>query len=135
MKNLDLKKFIETRDALAARKVELEAELAEINQALAGFEGVASPAKTTSKRASQKAAAKKAPKAKRKTSSKRAKNSVSLKALVEEILKGKTMTKPEVMDAVLAKGYNFTTDKPMNSLTTVLYSNKAIKRNKGKYSI
>ena len=115
MKRDPLKQYVSLRDSLLKRKAALEAELAQINAAL----GEAAPAKA--------AAAKAAPARSRK----RAQNSVSLKSAVCEVLKSKPLTRPEILKAVEKVGYTFTAKDPLNSLNTLLYSNKKVFKNLG----
>lgn len=114
MKRDPLKQYVSLRDSLLKRKAALEAELAKINAAL----GEAAPAK---------AAAKAAPARSRK----RAQNSVSLKSAVCEVLKTKPLTRPDILKAVGKAGYTFTAKDPLNSLNTLLYSNKKVFKNLG----
>ncbi|MDX1951092.1 MAG: hypothetical protein SFY81_02845 [Verrucomicrobiota bacterium] len=51
----------------------------------------------------------------------RVRNEMSLKEAVLKVIKGKQMTKHQVLDAVLALGYQFSTDDPLNSLGVILY--------------
>lgn len=115
MKRDPLKQYVSLRDSLLKRKAALEAELAKINAAL----GEAAPAK---------AATAKAPPAR---SRKRAKNSVSLKSAVSDVLKAKPLTRPDILKAVEKAGYEFTAKDPLNSLNTLLYSNKKVFKNLG----
>lgn len=115
MKRDPLKQYVSLRDSLLKRKAALEAELAKINAAL----GEAAPAKP--------AAAKAAPARSRK----RAQNSVSLKSAVSDVLKTKPLTRPDILKAVEKAGYTFTAKDPLNSLNTLLYSNKKVFKNLG----
>lgn len=66
----------------------------------------------------------------------RIRNKQSLKDLVVDILSKKSLTKPEVLAAVLQSGYQFSTDDPLNSLGVVLYGkNPQFKRVGGRFSI
>jgi hypothetical protein len=115
MKRDPLKQYVSLRDSLLKRKAALEAELAQINAAL----GEPAPAKAS--------AAKAAPARSRK----RAQNSVSLKSAVCEVLKSKPLTRPDILKAVEKTGYVFTAKDPLNSLNTLLYSNKKVFKNLG----
>jgi hypothetical protein len=112
MKRDPLKQYVSLRESLLKRKATLEAELAKINTALGEASPVAAPA------AKVKAAT---------GGRKRAKNSVSLKAVVSQALTEKALTKPEILKAVANLGYVFTAKDPTNSLNTLLYSDKAFK--------
>ncbi len=110
MKRDPLKQYVSLRDSLLKRKAALEAELAKINSAL----GEAAPAKAAPAR-----------------SRKRAQNSVSLKSAVSDVLKTKPLTRPDILKAVEKAGYTFTAKDPLNSLNTLLYSNKKVFKNLG----
>ncbi len=112
MKRDPLKQFTALRDSLSKRKAVLEAELARINAAL----GAASADLTTGGGRSV-----------------RAQNSLSLKEAVLAATKSKPLTKPEILDAVAKLGYKFSAKDPMNSLNTLLYTDKQIKNNGGKF--
>jgi hypothetical protein len=51
----------------------------------------------------------------------RVRNAMSLKETVLKIIEGKSMTKHEILDAVLRSGYQFSTNDPLNSLGVILY--------------
>ena len=124
MKNDPLKAFVSLRDNLLKRKATLEAELAQIDKVLA-----ISPKAVT-------VAAPKAAASAGVTSTgrpKRAKNELSLKEAVLTVTKGKTLSKPDILDAIAKIGYKFTAKSPMNSLNTLLYSDKAFKNSDGKF--
>ena len=119
MKNDPLKAFVNLRDGLLKRKAELEAELSQIEKVLS---------------LSPKGAVAAAPKAVTSTGRpKRAKNELSLKEAVLTVTKGKTLSKPDILDAIAKIGYKFTAKSPMNSLNTLLYSDKAFKNTDGKF--
>ena len=66
----------------------------------------------------------------------RARNEMSLKDAVLKVVEGKALTKHEILDAVLALGYQFSTDDPLNSLGVILYGKKPkLKRVGGKFSL
>lgn len=118
MKRDPLKQFVSLRDSLLKRKSALEAELNQINLAL----GATAPAAPT---AGAKTRGPKGPTAPR--TRKRAQNSVSLKEAVSAALKAKPLSKADILKAVDKAGYAFTAKDPMNSLNTLLYSDKAFK--------
>ncbi|HTH48396.1 MAG TPA: hypothetical protein VMB21_12865 [Candidatus Limnocylindria bacterium] len=122
MKNDPLKAFVSLRESLLKRKATLEAELAQIDKVLS---------------ISPKAATAAAPKAAASVTGtgrpKRAKNELSLKEAVLSVVKGKSMSKPDILDAIAKIGYKFTAKSPMNSLNTLLYSDKAFKNTDGKF--
>jgi hypothetical protein len=49
------------------------------------------------------------------------------------VTKAKPLSKPEILTAVSKSGYVFTAVNPMNSLNTLLYSDKAFKNHGGKF--
>ena len=53
---------------------------------------------------------------------------------ITEVTKAKPLTKPEILTAVKKLGYKFGSDKPINSLNVVLYSNRQFKNSGGKFS-
>jgi hypothetical protein len=52
--------------------------------------------------------------------------------VVAEVIKQKPMDRHEILQAVQASGYQFSTDDPLNSLSAALYSNKKIFRQENK---
>jgi len=71
-----------------------------------------------------------------KTGAPRARNELSLKEAVLKVIEGKSMTKHEILDAVLGLGYVFSTDDPLNSLGVILYGKKPkFKNDHGKFSL
>ena len=61
---------------------------------------------------------------------------MSLKEAVLKVIEGKALTKNEVLDAVFALGYQFTTDDPLNSLGVILYGKlPKFKNDHGKFSL
>lgn len=114
MKRDPLKQFTSLRESLSKRKAVLEAELARINAAL----GVASAAVASSTGGGRAV---------------RAQNSMSLKQAVLAATKAKPLSKPEILEAVAKLGYQFSAKDPMNSLNTLLYTDKQIKNHGGKF--
>lgn len=115
MKRDPLKQFTSLRESLSKRKAVLEAELARINAAL----GVASAAAASTSTGGGRAV--------------RAQNSMSLKQAVLAATKAKPLSKPEILEAVAKLGYQFSAKDPMNSLNTLLYTDKQIKNHGGKF--
>ena len=66
---------------------------------------------------------------------KRAKNAMSLKEAAVKSIGSKTLSRQEILDGVLEAGYKFTAKKPLNSLSTLLYTDKAFKNTGGKFSL
>ena len=114
MKRDSLKAYVSLRENLLKRKASLETELTQIKAALADAPGAG------------KAYVKAAPR-------KRAKNEMSLKEAVLAATKSKPQTKREILDAITKNGYTFTAKNPLNSLNTLLYSDKAFKNHGGKF--
>ena len=123
MRLTDVDKYLALRESLTKEKAALEARLAAINRALTG------PAPAAAVRAGRKPGSK--PGSRRK----RAKNELSLKEAVVKALAGKSLSRTELLQAVMKLGYTFTAKKPLNSLSTLLYSDRSIKNNGGKFSI
>ena len=121
MKRDPLKQFVALRESLSKRKAVLEAELSKINAAL----GAAT--KVTAVAVAPAAAAVRGVKLRR------AQNTMSLKAAVLAATKSKPLAKPEILDAVAKLGYKFAAKDPMNSLNTLLYTDKQIKNHGGKF--
>jgi hypothetical protein len=137
MKSDQLKTFAALLEGLLKEKAALESRLADITKALGGFvSGGAAPAAAVvvkGKRGRKpRAAAVEAPaapaaKTKGKPGRKRASNSASLKDTVIAVLKEKkSLGRKELLEAVKATGYNFTASDPLNSLSTLIYSNRKI---------
>lgn len=130
MKSNTLKKFVALRDGLLREKAGLEVRLAEINKALGLFPAVESVAPARRGRPRKDAAPKaakpaKAPKARGRR--KRAVNQASLKDTVIAVLKEKkSLPRKELLKAVIDGGYVFTASDPLNSLSTLIYSNRKI---------
>jgi hypothetical protein len=118
--------------------VELESRLAEINKALGSVSpsapavvATAPAAKRGRKPAAVPAAAVASPAVKR--GGKRAKNTVSLRDAVLAATKAKPLARQEILTAVQAAGYKFAAKDPLNSLSTLLYTDKGIKNYGGKF--
>jgi hypothetical protein len=134
MKRDPLKQFVALRDALLKRKQALEVELNHINRALAVSGPVAVAAPVAAAPAAAPVGRPPGGKSRgRKVRGKRARNSVSLKEAVLGVTKSKPLSKPDILAAVSKSGYVFTAVSPMNSLNTLLYSDKAFKNHGGKF--
>lgn len=120
MKLTDVNKYVALREALAKEKAALEARLAAINTALDGKVPAAS-GKPGTKPGSR--------------SRKRAKNEMSMKEAVVKALAAKPLSRTELLQAVLKLGYKFSAKDPLNSLSTLLYSDKSIKNTDGKFTV
>ena len=56
---------------------------------------------------------------------KRARNEMSLREAISQVISKKPMGRREILEAVQTLGYKFSTSHPLNSLSAALYSNKA----------
>jgi hypothetical protein len=66
----------------------------------------------------------------------RVRNEMSLKEAVLKVISGRRLTKHEILDAVLATGYQFSTDDPLNSLGVILYGkNPKFTNEAGRFSL
>lgn len=131
MKRDPLKQFVVLRESLLKRQAQLQDELSGINAAL----GVANAAVSAPRPGASSAPVVKAvgrPRGPRR-GGKRAQNSMSLKEAVMTVTKAKALSKPEILAAVEKLGYQFTAKSPMNSLNTLLYTDKQIKNTSGKF--
>ncbi len=138
MKIDKLKQYVSLREQLLRDKAELESRLAEINKALGSVTpsapavvATAPAAKRGRKPAAVPAAAPASPAVKR--GGKRAKNTVSLRDAVLAATKAKPLARQEILTAVQAAGYKFAAKDPLNSLSTLLYTDKGIKNYGGKF--
>ena len=138
MKNDKLKQFVSLREQLLRDKADLEMRLSEINKALGAVTGAAAAPVVASspvvKRGRKPSAVKPAtaPAAKP-AGRKRAQNSVSLREAVLNATKAKPLSRQEILAAVQSAGYVFTAKDPLNSLSTLLYTDKGIKNHGGKF--
>ena len=121
MKRDPLKQYVSLRESLLKKKAALETELAQINKALA----VEPAAPAAPVKAGRKAAAP--------VKRKRAKNEMSLKEAVVAATKAKPLAKADILTTISKAGYAFTAKSPMNSLNTLLYSDKSFKNHGGKF--
>lgn len=119
MKLTNVDKYVALRAALTKEKTALEARLAAINRALDGSAGI--PLKPA-----PKTGARRGP---------RAKNSLTMKEAMIKALGDKPLTRAELLQAVEKLGYKFTASNPLNSLSSVLYSDKRFKNASGKFSL
>ena len=134
MKIDKLKQYVSLREQLLRDKAELESRLAEINKALGSVTPSAPAVVATApaaKRGRKPAAAPASPAVKR--GGKRAKNTVSLRDAVLAATKAKPLARQEILTAVQAAGYKFAAKDPLNSLSTLLYTDKGIKNYGGKF--
>lgn len=124
MKITDVSQYVALREALVKEKSALEARLAAINRALEG-KNPGAPGKP-GRKPGRKAGAPRG---------KRAKNEMSMKEATVKALTGKALSRQELLAAVQKLGYKFTAKKPLNSLSTLLYTDKGFKNSGGKFSV
>ncbi len=151
-----IQEFVSLRAELLKEKSQLAARLAEIDKVLGEPAVAVAPAAPRGRRpgrpakvkaeapaapAAGKAAAKapKAPKAAkgrvgRPKGGRRVKNTMSLKQAVTQVTKDKALSAQEIIAAVEGIGYQFATDNKLNSLRTLLYSDKSFKNDDGKFT-
>ena len=121
MKIDSVRQFLSLQESLRKERAQLEARLAQLNEALGSSQNrVTAPAA-----AFKKAAAKRGP---------RARNEMSLKEAVTQATKDKPLTKPEILEAIKKLGYRFVAKDPMNSLNVTLYTKGNFKNAGGKFS-
>jgi hypothetical protein len=121
MKNVSdpLRQYASLRDAIIAEREQLIARLRAIDEAL-GAAGVRGKEGYFGARGNGS----------------RARNELSLKEAVLKVIEGKSMTKHEILDAVVGLGYQFSTDDPLNSLGVILYGRKPkFKNDHGRFSL
>lgn len=104
MKQDALKQYVALRDAIFAEREQLISRLREIDEAL-GSMGLRGKDSYYGPR----------------TPTGRVRNELSLKEAVMKVIEGNSLTKHEILDAVLRMGYQFSTDDPLNSLGVILY--------------
>ncbi len=136
MKNDLLKQYVSLRDSLTKEKAALEVRLAEINRALGGDSAAANSGAAAAPRAKAGAAKEETRVAKAAgRPRKRAQNNKSLRDTVVDSLANKPLNRQEILEAVLKSGYVFSAKDPLNSLSTLLYTDKKTFKNKdGKFS-
>lgn len=125
MKIDNLRRYVDLRNSLTREKAQLEERLRQINEALGETEPPAIAAGTPVRQRGGAGS---------KTSGRRgrpASGGLSLREAVLQVTSGKPMTKQEILDAVQALGYKFSTSNPMNSLGVILYGKNPRFRNEG----
>lgn len=119
MKPDALKQYVSLRDGIFAEREQLISRLREIDEAL-GAMGLRSRDAYYGPR----------------TPTGRVRNGMSLREAVFKVIEGKSLTKHEILDAVLRMGYQFSTDDPLNSLGVILYGkNPKFKNENGRFSL
>src|SRR3954464_8706635 len=94
-----LQQYVSLRDSIVAEREEIITRLREMDEAL-GAMGLRGKDSYYGPR----------------TPIGRVRNEMSLKDAVLRVIEGKSLTKHEILDAVLSQGYQFSTDDPLNSL-------------------
>jgi hypothetical protein len=114
-----LKQYVALRDSIVTEREEIITRLREMDEAL-GAMGLRGKDSYYGPR----------------TPTGRTRNEMSLKEAVLKVIEGKSLTKHEILDAVLGAGYQFSTDDPLNSLGVILYGKKPkFKNEHGKFSL
>ncbi|MCW5558375.1 MAG: hypothetical protein KIT22_11160 [Verrucomicrobiae bacterium] len=134
MKRDPLKQFVALRESLLTRQAQLQAELQGINEALGvavASAAVVAPAVSTVTPPSPGPRRGRPPGPRK--GGKRAHNALSLREAVLTVTKAKPLPKTEILSAVQKLGYQFTAKDPLNSLNTLLYTDKRIKNYDGKF--
>ena len=132
MVSLQREKLALEKELSSARAIisKTEMRLAEIDAAFSGSSLVnrrGRPVVKISKKVKSKTA--------KKTAVKRLKNKLSLKEVVLNVTKGKTLDAKQIFDAACKAGHKFRGKNPMNSIRVLLYTNKKLfKNNKGKFT-
>lgn len=114
-----LKQYVALRDSILAEREEIITRLREVDEALGamglrGRDAYYGPRTPTG----------------------RVRNEFSLREAVVKVIRGRQLTKHEILDAVLALGYQFSTDDPLNSLGVILYGKAPkFKNEDGKFSL
>ena len=131
MKPDSLQQYVPRLESILNEKAELEQRLGEIDQILQSLQSKES----SSPPPSSGGGAKKPRAAKKKGTGlgarTRAQNKMSLKEAVRQATARKPMTKAEIVEAIVKLGYKFSTSKPVNSLSSVLYGDKKDFQNVG----
>jgi hypothetical protein len=60
-------------------------------------------------------------------------NSISLKEAILRVTRARPLPKREILDAIGKLGYKFQSKNPMNSMSVLLYTDKAFKNYGGKF--
>lgn len=119
MKSSDAQRLVTLHDTILTERTKLLERLREVDEALSAM-GVGATHRIYGLR----------------TPTGRTRNQMSLKKTVLQVLAGKSLTKDEILDAVLRTGYVFSTDDPMNSLGVILYGrNPKFTNNKGRFTV
>lgn len=128
MRVSDIDQYVLLREKFLNEKAELEARLEKINAALAG----GSTGRKRGRKGGRKAAAAK-PAATKRKGRRRARNAMPLKEAVLQVTAKGPLDKKTILAGLEKVGYKFTAKNPMNSLNTMLYSDKVFKNFGGKF--
>ena len=123
MRTTNVNQYLALREALVAEKATLEARLAAIRLALEG------------KPAASRAVSKPGTKPVVRRRGKRAKNELTMKEAAVKALAVKSLDRQGLLAAIQKLGYTFTAKNALNSLSTLLYSDKSFKNTNGKFSV
>jgi len=128
MKLDNLKRYIDLRDSLVREKTALQERLAQLNAALAQDEASNQTPQSDSAAQGrpQRAVARRG---------RTPAGGLSLREAVLRATSQRPMTKEEILEAVKALGYKFSTDNPLNSLGVILYGKRPrFKNDHGRFS-
>jgi len=128
MKMDTIEQYVTLQAALLKEKAALEDRLVRVNQALSGK--ARSTALSRALGSVSRGRLTSLPSRRRR----RARNEVSLREIVTRATSARSLTKKDIMAAVVKSGYTFTAKNPMNSLNVLLYKNGLFKRANGKFS-
>jgi len=133
MKIDPLEQYARLRKQLTDEKAQLQTRLAEINAVLSP-EDVSVPSSSLDTVATESLESTIVPAATRRGRKPRGSNAVSMREAVLKALANGPLARKELVKAVEAVGYVFTSKNPLNSVGSVLYSkNSPIKNRGGKY--
>ncbi len=117
MINKQLEEFMGMRESLLEERKNLEEQIKQIDEALGVPAGLGLRGAGIRRRA------------------KRARNEMSLKDAISQVISKKPMGRREILAAVQELGYKFSTSHPLNSLSAALYSNKAFVKDGNVFSL
>lgn len=135
MKKDALRQFVALREQLMREKAGLERRLSEINEAL----GALSPGECgiTKAASPESDAAGPAPVVRRRAkTAARPKATAGQPSLREAFLAATSsgpLTRHELIEAVMARGYRFKSKNPLNSLSAFLYTDKSVRNHGGRF--
>jgi hypothetical protein len=130
MKIDPLKQYAKLHQQLTAEKAQLEARLAEIKAVLEP-EGVKIHSPSLDRIATEYLESTLLPPASPRGRRPNAGNTMSLREAVVKALSAGPISRKDLVRAVEGVGYKFTTNKPLNSIGSVLYGKNSVVKSKG----